>query len=244
MMTTEKVCSNRVSGQDWPTASKKASQRPGDLNLIGRPRGGRITLSRMEETRSSLLRRVGNRNDAESWREFIALYEPLLVAYIRSKGLQESDARDVVQEVFVKLHRAMPDFQLDRSRGRFRTWLWQVSTHAIADWARRHRRREGAEEGWRDRLAAHPPAPNEQPDEEWITSYRKRVLAYAMERVREQSQPRSWGCFEQHVLKGRPSVEVAAELGLTANAVNVNASRVLARVREQCAEYMEELADE
>jgi RNA polymerase sigma-70 factor (ECF subfamily) len=198
----------------------------------------------MEETQSSLLRRVGNRNDIESWREFVALYEPLLVTYIRSKGLQESDARDVVQEVFVKLHRAMPGFELDRSRGRFRTWLWQVSTHAIADWARRHRRREGAEEGWRDRLESQVAAPEPEPDQEWITSYRKRVLGFTLERVRSQSQRRTWECFEQHVLKGRPSAEVAAELGLTANAVNVNASRVLARVREQCAEYMEELADE
>jgi RNA polymerase sigma factor (sigma-70 family) len=197
----------------------------------------------MEETRSSLLLRVRNPADGESWREFVELYRPLLVAYIRGKGLQDSDAHDVVQDVLTKLHRTMPSFELDRDRGRFRTWLWQVACHAIADWARRRRRREGAEEGWRDRLAERSPAPDEQPDEEWIASYRNRVLAFALERVRDQAQPKTWQCFEQHVLRGRPSAEVGAELGLTANAVNVNASRVLARVREQSAEYMEELAD-
>ena len=65
-----------------------------------------------------------------------------------------------------------------------------------------------------------------------------------LERVRTQSQPKTWACFEQHILRGRPSVEVAAELRLTANSVYVNASRVLARVREQCADYEEELGDE
>jgi hypothetical protein len=47
------------------------------------------------------------------------------------------------------------------------------------------------------------------------------------------------------VLEGRPSAEVGAELGLSANSVNVNASRVLAKVREMCAYYKEEeLGDE
>ena len=48
--------------------------------------------------------------------------------------------------------------------------------------------------------------------------------------VRAQYRPRTWACFEQHVLRGRPGAEVAAELGLTANTVTVNASRVLARL--------------
>jgi RNA polymerase sigma-70 factor (ECF subfamily) len=196
----------------------------------------------MEETRSSLLLRVRNSADAESWREFVQLYEPLLVAYLRGKSLQEADARDVVQEVFIKLHRAMPGFELNRVKGRFRTWLWQVACNAAADWARRQKSRAGAEDGWRERFTE--PAPEAEPDEEWITAYRKRVMAFAIERVREQSQPKSWTCFEQHVLQGRPSAEIAAELGLTPNAVNVNASRMLARVRQVCAEYMEELADE
>src|SRR4051794_16340254 len=103
----------------------------------------------MTETRSSLLHRLRDPADRESWGEFVALYEPLLLAYVGSKGLQESDARDVVQEVLVKLHHVLPDFQFDRARGRFRTWLWQVTSNAIADWARARKRHAREEDAWR-----------------------------------------------------------------------------------------------
>ncbi len=197
----------------------------------------------MTETRSTLLQRLHDPADRASWDEFCSLYEPLLLAYVRGKGLQEHDARDVVQEIFTKLHRVLPDFQLDRSRGRFRTWLWQVTSNAIADWARARKRQAREEDAYRERLASQPAAADVEPDAEWSDSYRKRVLEVVLARVRGNSQPNTWACFEQRLLRGRPSASVAAELGLTANAVKVNASRVLARVRQQCAEYMEDLAE-
>ena len=58
-------------------------------------------------TNVSLLRRVRDPKDTASWRQFYELYEPLLMRYARSKGLQEADARDVVSDVFVKLYHAM-----------------------------------------------------------------------------------------------------------------------------------------
>jgi RNA polymerase sigma factor (sigma-70 family) len=195
------------------------------------------------ETRSSLIRRVHDTADASSWGEFVELYEPLLVSYVRSRGLGPDDARDVVQEIFVALVRSLPAFELDRARGRFRTWLWQVATNAVAAWAGRQRRRSNAEDGWCQRREALGPGGGRGPDAEWLDALRRRVLTFVLGRVRSQAQAKTWACFEQHVLLGRASAEVAAELGLTANAVYVNASRVLDKVRTQCADYMEELGD-
>jgi RNA polymerase sigma-70 factor (ECF subfamily) len=197
----------------------------------------------MTETRSTLLERLRDPADREGWDEFFALYEPLLLAYVRSKGLQEHDANDVVQIVFTKLHKAMPDFALDRSRGRFRTWLWQVTCNAIADWARARKRQAREEDAWRERWGDQGAAADSEPDNEWSDSYRKRVLEFALARVRAGSQPNTWACFEQRILRGRPTDAVASELGMTVNAVKVNASRVLARVRQQCAVYMENLSE-
>jgi RNA polymerase sigma-70 factor (ECF subfamily) len=60
-------------------------------------------------------------------------------------------------------------------------------------------------------------------------------------RVRENAQTTSWACFEGRILVGRPAAELAAELGVSSNAVYVNASRLLARVRDECAEFLEPL---
>jgi RNA polymerase sigma-70 factor (ECF subfamily) len=220
------------------TRKRTATARP----YGGARRDAGRVLPDAEETSSSLLQRVRDVSDEASWREFVRLYEPVLLSYIRGRGLQEHDARDVVQEVFTRLHRALPTFRLDRDRGRFRTWLWQVASSALADWSRTQRRQARAEQCWRDQQASQPAAAESERDSQ--VAERRRMLERALACVRARSKPKTWACFEQRVLRGRPSAEVAAELGLTPNAVNVNAARTLARLRKQCAAASEEVADE
>jgi RNA polymerase sigma-70 factor (ECF subfamily) len=196
----------------------------------------------MMETRSSLLRRVRDPADADGWRQFVALYQPLLLAYVRRRGLSGSDAEDVVQDVLARLLRALPEFDLNRERGRFRTWLWRLTHNLLIDRAR-HRQRHV----WAERARAEPEAlelpADEEPDADWRVLHRRRVLEFAKDQVRARSQPRTWACFEEYVLRGRPCAEVAAELGVTPNVVAVNSSRVLARLRDYCRHELEGLAD-
>jgi RNA polymerase sigma-70 factor (ECF subfamily) len=197
----------------------------------------------MSETSSSLIRRVRDAADAESWREFVALYEPLLLCYVRSRGLGEHDASDLVQEIYSRLVRALPGFTLDHARGRFRTYLYRAAMNALKDWRAQNGRRNEAEDQWRkQRGEGGTSGPDEE--SEWLITYHRRVLEFALEKVRARTRPRAWACFEEHLLRGRPGAEVAAELGLTTNALFVNASRVLQKVREQCAEYLEDLGDD
>jgi RNA polymerase sigma-70 factor (ECF subfamily) len=196
-----------------------------------------------EETRPSLIKEV-SRGNQDSWGEFVSLYEPLLLGYVLGQGLGKHDAGDVVQDVFIKLFRTLPNFKLDHQRGRFRTWLWQVTSTTIVDWARKRKRQAKTEEGLRTQLKSGGQTSRE-PDPEFDRAFKLRVMSVVFQKVRANSQPKTWACFEKHVLEGRPSAEVGAELGLNANSVNVNASRVLARVREMCAYYKEEeLANE
>jgi RNA polymerase sigma-70 factor (ECF subfamily) len=198
----------------------------------------------MVETRTTLLLRVRDPADSESWREFVLLYEPLLLGYVQRRGLREHDARDVVQEVFGTLVRTLPGFELDRQRGRFRTWLWRVTHNAVVDWNRRRGRRAAAEDRAREEAPVAVELGDDELEAEWLAAHRRRILDFALEQVRSRTNETTWKCFQWHLLEGRPSSDVAADLGLTANAVYVNASRVLARVREQCAEYAEELGEE
>jgi RNA polymerase sigma-70 factor (ECF subfamily) len=190
------------------------------------------------ETSSSLLIKVRDKNDAESWREFVAIYEPLIISYARKRGLAEHDARDVAQEVFVRLLKALPTFELNRDRGRFRTWLWQVTVSAMTDPARGNYRRTAAEKIWGER--------REEPDDQeiWRKLFQRRVLDCAHQKVRAKTSDRTWACYERHLLLGRPAAVVAAESEMTDNAVYAAASRVLAQVREVCAQSMGELGDD
>jgi RNA polymerase sigma-70 factor (ECF subfamily) len=192
----------------------------------------------MLETRITLLERVRDPADSAAWCDFVAIYQPLLMAYVRKRGINENDAADVVQDVFTRLVPALSRFQLDHERGRFRTWLWQVTHAALTDW---HRRREVRTKAEQERADQHPAPVDKTPGDEWDGLYHQRILEVVLKRVRESAQPASWACFAGRLLADRPAAEIAAELGVSVNAVYVNASRLLARVREQCAEFAEPL---
>jgi RNA polymerase sigma-70 factor (ECF subfamily) len=192
------------------------------------------------ETSSTLLKKVRDTGDPESWREFVTIYKPLIVSYSRRRGLSEAEAEDATQDVFVRILKALPTFELDHGRGRFRTWLWQVTSNAIVDRARQEGRRVRAEKVWGEGHDGSEP----RDQGEWLRLFHRRVLECALRRVRSETRSLTWTCFEEHVLKRRPATEVAAGLAVTVNTVYLNASRVLARLRERCAESMGELGDD
>jgi RNA polymerase sigma factor (sigma-70 family) len=195
-------------------------------------------------TRPTLLARVRDRSDAESWREFYEYYQPLLMRYLRRLGLKEHAADDVIQDVFARLLHSLPDFTLGGKPGRFRGYLWKVTFSALVDQARHARVRRHAEEEWVRRLRDADESESRKMEAEWDQAERQHRMDIAMRRVRSVTSARSWACFEQRLLRDRPATAIAAELGITANAVFVYASRVLKAVRAECDAVARELGEE
>ena len=197
----------------------------------------------MIETRSTLLDRVRDQADKQAWNEFATLYRPLLFGYVRSKNVQGEDAEDIVQGILLALLRSLSTFNLDRTRGRFRTWLYQITVNAITDHQRRRSSRKRAEDAAREKqpVATLP----DEPPPDWNDAVKQRVLDKVLDEIKNDTQETTWYCFEQHLLKGRTGIEVGKEIDMKPNTVCVNAARVLnSRLRERCASYMEGLDDE
>src|SRR5271165_1400378 len=73
--------------------------------------------------------------DPERWRQFDAIYRPMLLAYLRKQGLKQSDVNDVVQDIFVKLLSKIHTYK--RGKSGFRAWLFSVAHNTLIDAARR-----------------------------------------------------------------------------------------------------------
>lgn len=184
-----------------------------------------------------LLERVRDRTDAAAWAEFVSLYHPVLSAFVRRHGVCAADVPDVVQEILGRLVPALARFEFDPSRGRFETWLWRVTRNAAANWIRKRDSRGRAEAAW----CQHRPATTTEPDAavERDQARALQVLDQVLAEVRETTSPATWACFEGQVLRGRQAVDLAGELGVSPNAVYVNACRVRARVRERWNRFAE-----
>jgi RNA polymerase sigma-70 factor (ECF subfamily) len=198
----------------------------------------------MSMTCISLLERVCNLRDDRSWSEFDAIYRPLIFGYLRGLKVQEHDAHNLTQAVFCRLMVSLPKFKPDRQKGRFRTYLWRLTYNTLVDGARRRKVRDRAEEEWVRRFREADEAKSRILERMFLDRHRRRILEVALSRVRARVSRTAWACFEGRLVHRRPAVEIAAELGITANCMYVHASRVLQEVRRHCTEIEEEPGDD
>jgi RNA polymerase sigma-70 factor (ECF subfamily) len=191
------------------------------------------------DTRVSVI--VGVRQqDPERWREFDAIYRPMLLAYLQRRYLNEFEANDVVQDIFVKLLGKIHTY--DRRKCRFRTWLFRVTHNTLVDHARRKASYKKAIAGWAARVLQAARSDSIVMEQEFGWLHREKILAHAVEVVRARVSSKSWACFQQRVLKDRPAAEIAVELKIERNAVYVYASRVMNRVCDVCEEFDEDIS--
>lgn len=195
------------------------------------------------DTRHTLIAKLRDPGDAAAWREFISLYEPLIYRVARTKGLQDADAQDLCQEVFRAVARAVDRWVPDPSRGTFRGWLFTIARNLTVNFlSRRGRHPQGSgDTAFHERLDALP-ADDPDTSAEFDTEYRKRLFRWAADRVKDEFTPRTWQAFWQTAVENRPVTSVADELGMTAGAVYVARSRVLARLRQRIDQLGDETA--
>jgi RNA polymerase sigma factor (sigma-70 family) len=173
------------------------------------------------QTRASLLFRIRDPLDRESWQTFVDTYAPLIYRYCRRKGLQDADAADVGQEVMTEIARCIRSFEYQPERGRFRDWLGLVTHRRLARFFGRARGEVHEPLGQSDDGAAS------EVDSEWSDEFNVQILRVALERVRPRFEPETWKAFERVWVDGRRAVEVARELGRPIESVYVAKSRVL-----------------
>jgi RNA polymerase sigma-70 factor (ECF subfamily) len=72
---------------------------------------------------------------------FQALYRRYLPRVFKrvSYLLPAEEAEDVTQEIFIAVHRSLAGFRGD---AQFSTWLWTLTHHKVAEFYRRHRRKQ------------------------------------------------------------------------------------------------------
>jgi RNA polymerase sigma factor (sigma-70 family) len=198
-------------------------------------------MAELPVTRVTLLARLRDGNDADAWREFVALYAPVVYGFARKRGLQDADAADLMQDVLRSVAAHMPQLEYDRAKGTFRGWLYTITRNKVYNFlnSQRRRPRGTGDSGAQQRLEQEPNRDGE-PDADWEREYQKRLADQAMERVRGEFQPATWQAFWKTAVDGRGAQQVAAELKMSPGAVYVAKSRVLSRLREEVQVLQEE----
>ena len=195
----------------------------------------------MHTTSISLLQRLHAPSDETAWQRLLDLYQPLIQHWLRRSGLQSADVDDLVQDVLGVVVRKLPEFQHDERRGSFRAWLRAITVNRVRDFWRKQGARALAT-GNSECLQALDQLedPHSHLSHLWDQEHDRHVLRRLTELIEPEFKPSTWQAFRRHVMEGQAADQVAAELGLSVNAVLIAKSRVLQRLREESQGLIED----
>jgi RNA polymerase sigma factor (sigma-70 family) len=190
-------------------------------------------------TRYSLLSRLQNWDDQESWRDFFDTYWRLIYGVAVNSGLSETEAQDVVQETVICVAKDIQKFKRDRSKGSFKGWLRNLTRWRIRDQLRK--RMPG-------QVEAGEPSEDEPADigleniagaasssleELWEKEWQENLFDAAIDRVKRRVKEEQFQMFDLYVVKKWPVAKVAQTLRVSVGQVYLAKHRVGGLIKKE-----------
>ena len=185
------------------------------------------------DTPKTLLRRLADPEAAQpQWARFHALYEPIVRAWLRLRGLRGDALDESVQDVFVRLVRVLRDNPHDPARGLFRTYLGKI-VHSVARDRRRALRAHGLEIPVPVDWCAAYPAHDRRLDERLDAQFRLVAYEAALKELRRDPRltPFQRDVLESCILREETPAALARRLRRLPNTVVQTRRRLLLRLR-------------
>jgi len=190
-------------------------------------------------TRYSLLSRLENRGDQDSWKVFFDTYWRLIYSVALKSGLTEAEAQDVVQETIISVAKDIQKFKRDRTLGSFKGWLRNIIRWRIVDQLRRRTR---ASWGNASQTGEDLPPPDvaEIPDPAgaaaesvWEEEWQSNLLKAALETIKPRVREEHYQIFDLYVIKQWPVRNVARALGVNVGLVYLVKYRITALLKKE-----------
>jgi RNA polymerase sigma-70 factor (ECF subfamily) len=176
-----------------------------------------------------LCRRIAER-DADAFELMVDRHQARAYRLASSILGNESDARDVSQDAFIRLYESAHGFD---GRSRFSTWFYRILVNLCIDHQRRNR-------WWRrlapltspgddpDERAFNPPSDEAGPEDEAVLNQSLRRLRPALDKL----SPQQRAAVLLQTQEGFTSREIAAVLKCSENTARVHVHRAIAQLRK------------
>ncbi len=192
-------------------------------------------------TRVSLLGRLRDIDDQESWRDFFDTYWKLIYNTAIKAGLSPADAEDVVQETVLTVTKRIKQLKYDAALGSFKGWLLNTTRWRIADHFRKRKdhqnqvHRPPQDDTARTSTIDRIPD-NFDWDSVWERDWQKNLVDVAVERVKREVSPQQFQIFDLYVLREWPVKKVAKTLGVSSTQVYLAKHRVSALLKKKLSD--------
>ena len=191
-----------------------------------------------ETTRSSVLKAVADTENEAAWQRLFDLYAGFVFSIARHKGLNETDADDIVQVVFADLTRNLPTFKYDREKGRFRSYLTGLVNWRVMDRLKASKRdAELKSVFWEEAKSAATAEDEDFEEREW----QQAALEEALRRIKPEVRPEHYAAFVASAVEGQDTDVVTKLYGISRDSLYQIRKRLTAKLREKLAEVRAEM---
>ena len=214
-----------------------AAVTPAEAVLIDSPPAGSYP-RRMDNTQELLLLERIRSGDQAGFETLMRQHAPKVIGLATRLIGDRSEAEDLAQEAFLRLHRALPGFRGDSSIG---TWLYRTTTRLAIDHLRRERLKRKL---FFFRQNEEDPDPMETVSDPRSNPGRDLHARQAMTSLRRAMQKLSARQRTVFVLRhheGLPLQEIATLLGLETGTVKIHLHRAVTALRAELADVYEDV---
>ena len=189
-----------------------------------------------ETTRSSVLKAVADTENEAAWQRLFDLYAGFVFSMARHKGLNETDADDIVQVVCADLARNLPTFEYDRANGRFRSYLSGLVNWRVMDRLKASKRdAELKANFWEEAKAAG--GDDDFSEREWQTA----AMEEALRRMKPSVSPEHYAAFVASAVEGQDTETVMRLYGISRDNLYQIRKRLTAKLQEKATEVLAEM---
>jgi RNA polymerase sigma-70 factor (ECF subfamily) len=190
------------------------------------------------KTRQSLIERIRDPADRQSWRDFFDRYWKLIYGLAIKSGLSEQEAEEVVQETMVTISKNLDGYQYQPQKCSFKSWIFKMAKWRIIDQLRKRSpafvtRPRPSET---DRTATVDQVPDDhEPELEkiWDAEWQQNRMEVALARVKRSVSIKDFQIFDLYVLKSWRVAEVRKLLHVSAAHIYVAKHRVSALLKKE-----------
>lgn len=175
--------------------------------------------------------------EEDSWDHFYFQYAPMILAFARKKGCSDALAEDVLQETIVALYRVLPNFEYNREKGKFRSFLFRVASSKVVDAYRRNKRLVSIEDSEVIDKFHSDMEPYTSTCNDWNETWDNNLLGLAIDIAK------TFECFERTFVKNEAVADVAEDLDMDANLVYQHRHKVHQVIVEEARKIRKEYGE-
>lgn len=186
-------------------------------------------------TRQTLLSRLKDWNDGDSWQEFFDTYWKLILQTALRAGLNQTEAEEVVQETLITVSKAIREFRYDPGRGSFKGWLRTTTVWRIRDRLRRSQKEQMTAQAvlLSAETAAGPLFADDDIESDWDSGWEDSLEHMAVARVKKRVPPKQFQIFDLAVVKQWPTERIAETFRVRSGYVHLVKYRISCQVRSE-----------